>query len=185
MLPKMDGFEVLQNLRSHSIKAPIIMLTARTNVEDRVAGLDFGADDYLPKPFEAIELLARMRALLRRNGTFLESHTLKFGDIELDAHTVTLSTKSNSQKLTLKESQLLELLIKRCKLATPKELILDKLWDLESDANESNVEYHVSRLRNKLKLVNSQVSIQTIRGLGYFLKERERTGTSCQKQSKN
>ena len=175
MLPKMDGFEVLQNLRSQGIKTPIIMLTARTNVEDRVAGLDFGADDYLSKPFEAIELLARMRALLRRNGTFQESNILKFGDVELDPHTVTLSTKSDSQQLTLKEAQLLELLIKRCKIATPKDLILDKLWDLESDATESHVEYHISRLRNKLKLLNAQVSIQTVRGLGYFLKERAET----------
>jgi len=171
MIPKMDGFEVLRQLRQAGIKTPIIMLTAKSQVQDRVAGLDYGADDYLSKPFQDVELLARMRAILRRNDTFQPDNELKFANLTLEPHSGIISTESGSVKLTLKEAQLLELLIKRCKMATPKDLILDKIWGLDSDATYPQVEYHVSKLRRKMNLVNSQASIKTVRGLGYFLKE--------------
>lgn len=173
MLPKLDGIEVLRRIRQKGIQTPIIMLSARTLVEDRVRGLDFGADDYLSKPFEEIELLARIRALLRRPEAFQENYTLSYLDLELDSHSTTLRKGDAVQKLTLKESLTLELLFKRSRLATSKDLIIERVWDLESDVDHKNVEYHISRLRNKMNLLNSRAEIQTVRGLGYFLREKE------------
>lgn len=173
MLPKIDGFEVLRQLRAGGITTPIIMLTARDQAEDQINGLDLGADDYLPKPFQYPVLLARLRALARRRDSFQEDSLLKTGDLALDPHSLLLRTKSQSQKLTLKEAQLLELLIQRGKMATPKQLVIDKLWEMDSDAHGSNVEYHVSTLRKKMKLIQTETSIKTVWGVGYILKTKE------------
>ena len=170
MLPKMDGFEILRHLRKAGIKTPVLMLTAKGQIEDKIMGLDFGADDYLPKPFDYQELLARMRALLRRSGALDETNTLKIANLELNPLNLTLTSDMGMQKLTLKESQLLGLLIQRKNMATPKDLILDKLWDFDSDVDGSHVEYHISNLRKKMKQIHSLAVIKTERGLGYILK---------------
>ena len=171
MLPKMDGLEVLQRLRKSKVKTPILLLTAKNQVMDRINGFDLGADDYLPKPFEYSELLARMRALLRRSGSLQETNTLIYSNMELHPFNALLKTEKGEQKLTLKESQLLELLMTRTKMITPKDLIIEKLWDFDREAGDSNVEYHISKLRRKMKLLEASASIKIIRGLGYYLEE--------------
>lgn len=171
MLPKIDGLEVLRKLRKAGIQTPIIMLTARDQVEDKIAGLDSGADDYLPKPFVYAELLARMRALSRRGMAIRESNTFKVADLELNVHGLILTSKNVSITLPKKEAQLLELLISRRKMATPKDLIIEKLWEFDSDVASNNVEYHISNLRKKMKSLNSKVTIKNMRGVGYVLKE--------------
>jgi len=173
MLPSMDGFEVLKKLRAQKIKTPVIMLTARDQLEDRINGLDFGADDYLSKPFEFDELLARMRALLRRSGLLEESGSIKFANFELQPFNSSLVTSEGEQKLTAKEALLLELLVTRNKIIITKELIIERLWDYDSDAGDANVEYHVSKLRQKLKLVGAKTKINSIRGVGYHLEAYE------------
>lgn len=171
MLPKMDGFEVLKRLRQEKIQTPVLMLTARDQMEDKIHGFEYGADDYLPKPFEYPELLARMRALLRRSGSLNENNTLRFGNLELDPYASTLISEAGSLNLTLKEAQLMEIFMKRSRFLTSKELILNRLWDLESDASDANVEYHVSKLRSKIKKVQGKVQIKSSRGQGYQLIE--------------
>lgn len=170
MLPKMDGIKVLQELRKNGIQAPVLLLTARGQTEDKVQGLDNGADDYLSKPFETDELLARLRALGRRKTELNNDGILKFGEIELNPHTLILGCGNNNVKLTLKETQLLELLISRKNAVVSKEIIIEKLWGYDTDAEDSHVEYHISILRKKLLKVESEVSIITIRGVGYLMK---------------
>jgi len=176
MLPKMDGLTVLHEIRDNGIKTPVLMLTARGSVKDRVKGLDSGADDYLPKPFHADELLARLRALGRRSPELDKGEILSFGDIGLNPSLLLLFCGSSEITLTLKESQLLELLIRRKKMITPKALIIEKLWEYDSVAEDSHVENQVTLLRKKLTGVGSRVKIQTLRGAGYVLAESEGKG---------
>ena len=170
MLPKMDGISILKELRRYGIETPVILLTARGETEDKVRGLDSGADDYLAKPFHTDELLARLRALGRRKSELLNKGILKYGDIELNPLTLLLGCEGKEIKLTLKESQLLELLIKRNTMIISKEIIIEKLWGYDTDAEDNRVEIHVSLLRKKLFQLESDVSICTIRGAGYVLK---------------
>ncbi|MCX7922541.1 MAG: response regulator transcription factor [Clostridia bacterium] len=169
MLPKMDGISILKNIRKEGISTPVILLTAKGEISDKVTGLDSGADDYLAKPFATEELLARIRAASRRKGEVLPDNALKFGDIELNTATLKLSTVSKEIKLILKESELLELLITRKNAVTSKELIIEKLWGFDSEAEHNNVEVYISFLRKKLAFLNSSVSINTVRGVGYVL----------------
>jgi len=169
MLPEMDGISVLKNLRREGISTPVILLTAKGEISDKVIGLDCGADDYLPKPFATEELLARIRAALRRRGEVLPDDNLKFGDIELNTSTLKLARIDREIKLILKECQLLELLILRKTAITSKELIIEKLWGFDSNAEDNNVEVYISFLRKKLISLNSQVIINTVRGVGYVL----------------
>jgi two-component system response regulator ArlR len=169
MLPKMDGISVLRNLRKEGISTQIILLTAKGEVSDKVSGLDSGADDYLAKPFATEELLARIRAAVRRRGEVMPDNNLRYGDIELNTATLKLSTGSKEIKLILKESQLLELLIIRKASITPKELVIEKLWGFDCDVEHNNVEVYVSFLRKKLVALNSSVLINTVRGIGYGL----------------
>jgi len=169
MLPKLNGFEVLKKLRAEKIKTPIIMLTARDQVEDKISGLDFGADDYLAKPFNFDELLARMRASLRRNGLLQENNTITFANFELQPFNSLLTSEKGKQKLTAKEATLLELLITRNRMIISKDIIIEKLWDFNDEPTDANVEYHVSKLRKKLKLVKAKATIHSIRGVGYHL----------------
>jgi DNA-binding response OmpR family regulator len=173
MLPKMDGITVLRELRKNGIKTPVLLLTAKKQIQDKIHGLDSGADDYLVKPFDTDELLARLRALGRRRSEINSDGILKIGNVELNPHTLILNCGDNSSKLTLKEAQLLELLIKRKNMITPKELIIEKLWGYDSDTEDSHVEYHVSLLRKKLMAMNAPVSIVTVRGAGYSLNESD------------
>lgn len=170
MLPKLNGINVLKELRGQGIETPVILLTARGDTEDKVRGLDSGADDYLAKPFHTGELLARLRALGRRKTALLNDGILKYGDITLDPLTLVLGKGDKEIKLTLKESQLMELLIKRDSMIISKEAIIEKLWGYDTDAEHNRVEIHVSLLRKKLAQLKSGVSIRTIRGAGYVLK---------------
>ena len=170
MLPKMDGISVLKELRKNGIETPVILLTARGETEDKVRGLDSGADDYLAKPFHTDELLARLRALGRRKTELVNDGILKYGDIKLNPHTLQFECGSKEIVLTLKESQLLELLIKGKGMIVSKENIIVKLWGYDTDAEDNRVEIHVSLLRKKLAQLDSDVYIHTIRGAGYILK---------------
>lgn len=169
MLPGTDGISILKNIRKEGISTPVILLTARGEISDKVEGLDSGADDYLAKPFAAEELLARIRAASRRKGEIIPDSTLKFGDIGLNTSTLKLSKGSKEIKLILKESELLELLILRKNAVTSKELVIEKLWGYDSQAEHNNVEVYVSFLRKKLAFLKSTVVINTIRGIGYTL----------------
>lgn len=169
MLPEMDGITVLKNIRKEGISTPVILLTAKGEISDKVKGLDSGADDYLAKPFATEELLARIRAALRRRGEVLPDNNLKFGDIELNTSALKLCKGDKEIKLILKECQLLELLILRKSSVTPKELVIEKLWGFDSDAEHNNVEVYISFLRKKLASLNSKVCINTVRGVGYIL----------------
>ena len=172
MLPRMDGISVLKQLRKERIATPVILLTAKGDVADKVAGLDSGADDYLAKPFATDELLARIRAASRRRGEVPAEDTLKFGDIELDPATLQLSSGRRQVRLIMKEKELLEQLIARRNTVTPKEMIIEKLWGFDSEAGDNHVEVYVSFLRKKLAFLKSDVSIQTVRGVGYRLVEK-------------
>lgn len=169
MLPKKDGISVLQEMRRQGLETPVILLTAKGETEDKVIGLDSGADDYLAKPFQAEELLARLRALARRKGQLVHDNLLSYGDIALNPHTLDLFQGDRSFHLTLKESQLLELLIKNRGITVSSSTIIEKIWGYDSEAEDSHVRVHVSFLRKKLALLDSEVKIQSIRGVGYIL----------------
>jgi DNA-binding response OmpR family regulator len=169
MLPKINGIDILKKIRSDNIETPVILLTAKGETEDKVRGLDNGADDYLAKPFHTDELLARLRALGRRKTELLNDGILKFGDIELNPLNLMLNCKNINIILTLKESQLLELLIKRKGLIVSKEIIIEKLWGYDTEAEDNHVEIHVSLLRKKLIRLKSDVSVRTVRNAGYIL----------------
>lgn len=173
MMPEMDGISVLRELRKQGVSTPVILLTAKGEVSDKIAGLDDGADDYVAKPFSSGELLARIRAALRRKGEVVQENGLKFGDIGLNTATLKLSAGGKEIKLNLKESELLELLIARKQGVTSKEQIIEKLWGFDSEAEHNNVEVYVSFLRKKLSFLNSAVRIATIRGVGYVLEVNE------------
>ena len=172
MLPKMDGFAVVHALRRAGTKTPVLMLTARDEIRDKIEGLDQGADDYMTKPFIPEELLARVRALSRRQGEVLLDE-LRFGDLCLSLATNELNAKGQSVRLAYKEAELLKLLIANKGVILSKETILRKLWGDESDAVENNVEAYVSFLRKKLGFLQSSVRIQAIRRQGYLLLEEE------------
>ncbi|MDW8803099.1 response regulator transcription factor [Clostridium sp. A1-XYC3] len=169
MLPKMDGISILKNIRKEEISTPVILLTARGEISDKVVGLDSGADDYLAKPFASEELLARIRAISRRKGEVQQDNTLKFGDLQLNTSTLKLTRDSKEIKLILKEAQLLELLITRKNLVSPKELIIEKLWGFDSEVEHNHVEVYISFLRKKLTYLKSKTTINTVRGVGYIL----------------
>lgn len=169
MMPEMDGITVLKKLRSEGNHTPVILLTAKGEISDKVTGLDYGADDYIAKPFATEELLARIRAALRRKGEVVPEDGLKFGDIELNTTQLKLSVQGKEIKLNLKENELLELLITRKQAITSKEQIIEKLWGFDSEVEYNNVEVYISFLRKKLTFLNSLVRINTIRGVGYVL----------------
>ena len=170
MLPKMSGLDVIKNMRREGNDTPVIMLTAKGEISDKIRGLDSGADDYLSKPFNTDELLARIRALGRRRGEVVQPNAMTFGDIELDTRTLTLSCGGRSIKLTLKESELLEYFMANKNTVLSKEMIIEKLWGFDSAAEANHVEVYVSFLRKKLKFVGSRTVINTVRGVGYSLK---------------
>ncbi len=168
MLPKLDGFEVVRRLRAAHISTPILMLTARDEVPDKISGLDCGADDYMTKPFDAGELLARIRALTRRQGEVI-GNTITVGDLTLRLDIRCLICGDDSVRLGFKEFEVLRLLIANFHAVVPKEDIISRVWGLESEAEDNNVEVYISFLRKKLSYLHSQVSIGTVRKVGYFL----------------
>lgn len=174
MLPKLDGFTVLRRLRSSGNATPVLMLTARSEVSDKVRGLDCGADYYLTKPFEPRELLACVRALIRRQPELRgDGEGLTCGDLRLDKSTFSLFCGDRSVRLSRKEFDMMELLMLNQKQVLTKETLLLKIWGYESDAEDNNVEVYISFLRRKLEHLHSQVKIRTIRMVGYCLETPE------------
>lgn len=169
MLPKLNGIEILKMIRKRKISTPVILLTAKGSIEDRILGLDSGADDYLPKPFSPDELLARLRALTRRNGDFINENILEFSDIKLNLSTYDMEVNDNSITLTQKEFEILKYFMQRPKLVVSKDDLITKLWGFDSDIEHNNIEVYISFLRKKLAYVESNVKITTIRRVGYRL----------------
>ena len=169
MLPKMDGLHVLKEMRGAGIQTPVLMLTALGEVRDRVAGLDCGADDYLAKPFHVEELLARLRALSRRKGELLSGGVFELGSLCFSPHSLMLIFNGNEIALTLKESQLLELLLAYKGDYVTKDTIIEKLWSYDADVEDSHVESHVSLLRKKLAAAGGDLTVKAARGVGYRL----------------
>ena len=172
MLPGMDGFSVLRELRKEKISTPVLMLTARSSLEDRLTGLDSGADYYLPKPFESAELISCLHAITRR-GDRAPMMRLSAGDIALEQKDGKLKNTENGQEIKLgaKEYQLMELFLRNPGQILPKETIQDRVWGLESDAEYNNLEVYVSFLRKKLGFIGSRMKIRATRGVGYSLEE--------------
>ncbi len=168
MMPRLDGLQVLRTMRTKGIETPVLLLTAKNEIADRVAGLDAGADDYLPKPFAMDELLARIRAMTRRRSNYVDS-TLRFGDLELDRNTYTLSGPSGSLVLSGKEFQMLELLLSESGRLISTEHFMNRIWGYDSDAELNVVWVYMSNLRKKLSSLGSRVSIRATRGRGYSL----------------
>lgn len=174
MLPGLDGFALLQRLRSTGSRLPVLMLTARGELSDRVRGLDQGADYYLTKPFQTPELLACVRLLLRRsNGESGGDDRIHRGDLVLDPGTFQVTCGQRSARLSRKEYDLLEMLMRNGGQILSKEQLLLKAWGYESNAEDNNVEVYISFLRRKLELVHSNMRIRTVRLAGYCLEEKE------------
>ena len=168
MMPGMDGIEVLTAARSRGVTAPALFLTAKGEVEDRVAGLDAGADDYLPKPFATSEFLARVRALVRRSGAYAPS-VLSFGGVELDCSRYTLRANGGELRLNNKEYQLMELFMRHPQQVFPTMHLMEKVWELNSESDMDVVWTYIGFLRRKLRQLGADVEIKTIRGAGYIL----------------
>ncbi len=171
MLPGMNGYEIVKQARQKGIRTPILMLTAKSELDDKITGLDSGADDYLTKPFITKELLARLRALGRRNINTADG-ALTFGDISLDTNTSTLSCSANGQSVRLseKEYRILEYLIANQGQILSREQLAVKIWGIESDAEYNNVEVYMSFTRKKLGFVGAKTEIKAVRGIGYELR---------------
>ncbi len=168
MMPKMDGFTVLRKIREKGITIPVMMLTARSEIDDKVEGLDLGANDYLTKPFESRELLARLRAITRSVATAADN-SLRFGNIVLDRKSFELSGPSGSVRLAAKEYQMMEYLMSNPGALISTERFMEKVWGLDSDADINVVWTNLSYLRKKLTSVGSDVKIKAARNAGYFL----------------
>ena len=171
MMPGMNGFQVAKNARAKGIKAPILMLTAKGEVDDKVTGLDSGADDYLTKPFMAKELLARIRALLRRNYDSQDG-ILSFGDITLNTNSATLTSSENGQSIRLsdKEFRILEYMIANKGSILTREQLALKIWGYDNEAEYNNVEVYMSFTRKKLAFIHARTQIKAVRGIGYELR---------------
>lgn len=170
MMPKMDGITVLKNVRASGNHIPIILLTAKAEIDDRVTGLDSGADDYLTKPFSMKELLARIRAMTRRQEKTTDN-VLSFGDISLDRSTYQLSCGENAIRLASREYQMLEMLMVSPGQVISVDQFMDKIWGYDSEAELNVVWVYISYLRKKLTGLGSKVSIKATRGLGYSLEK--------------
>ena len=171
MLPKKDGFSVLRALRQEGKTGPVLMRSSRSELSDRVEGLDCGADYYLTKPFEPKELLACVRMLTRRQPEQRASNVLEYGDLRLEPDTFELACGERSVRLSRKEFDMMELLLRSREMVLTKESLIVKLWGYESDAEDNNVEVYISFLRKKLEHLRSRVKIRTIRMVGYRLEQ--------------
>ena len=174
MMPEMNGFEAARRARAKGVKTPILMLTAKSELDDKITGLDSGADDYLTKPFQTKELLARLRALGRRSASFQDG-SLHYGDLSLDTAKATLLCTSTGQSVRLSEKELriLEYMFAGKGQILTREQLAVKIWGYESDAEYNNVEVYMSFTRKKLAFVGSNVEIKAVRGLGYALREKD------------
>ena len=172
MMPKMDGFTVLSKIRSEGCDVPVIMLTAKSETDDKINGLDLGADDYLAKPFDTKELLARIRAITRRKSGAVSTDVI-YGDCTLNSLNYELSSDGGSVKLQNKEYQIMELLMANQKSIISAELMMEKIWGYDTDTEISVVWVNISYLRKKLGQIGSKVSIKAVRNQGYTLEYSE------------
>lgn len=171
MLPGQNGFEVVRKLRAEKNNVPILLLTAKDEVSDKVKGPDCGADDYMTKPFSPEELLARIRAMMRRQGDVVFDE-VKFANLSLNISMRTLNCGEKSMHLAYKEFEIFRLLISKPKVIVPKEDIIIKVWGADAEADDNNVEAYISFLRKKLNFLGSEAKIKTIRKVGYRLEEK-------------
>ena len=180
MLPKLDGFTVVRQLRTEGISVPVLMLTARSAVPDRVAGLNAGADDYRTKPFDPEELLARVNAMTRRTGTVVMDE-LSFGDVTLALNTAQLSRGGSSVQLSPKEFQVARLLLGEPSMTFTKDVIISRAWGWDSEATDNNVEAYISFLRKKLRYLGSKVCIRNLQksAIGWRWKHESLSETVC------
>ena len=172
MLPNLSGLEILKIIREEKISSYVMILTAKGELDDKVKGLDRGADDYMTKPFHIRELLARIRAISRRTGD-IEDYTLSFGDLKLNLKTCDIINTNNEQSITLsgKEFALMEFLFRNKNQVVNREQIAERIWGYDNDSRYNNVEVYLSFLRKKIKFLEANVRIKAIRGLGYTLEE--------------
>lgn len=170
MMPGMDGYEVVREIRHANIDTPVLMLTARGSVSDKIAGLDHGADDYMTKPFSPAELMAHLRALMRRQGSVI-FETVDAGDVSLKLDSHELVRNGKTIHLSKTEFALAKMLMSNKERILPKEMIIEKIWGIESNAADNNVEAYVSFLRKKLRYLESNAQIETIRKVGYKFAE--------------
>ena len=169
MLPKKNGFDILKTLRHEKIKTPIIMLTAKSEIEDKLNGLEHGADDYITKPFAMRELIARIKAVLKRTNNIENTDCLEYGDLVLDLKNAKLKCNNNEIQISGKELELLEQLLINKNQISSRESLAERIWGYESDSEYNNVEVYITFIRRKLKLIDSKVSIKAVRGVGYKL----------------
>ena len=172
MMPKMNGLEVLRQLRKIHVYTPVLVLSAKSEIEDRITGLDMGADDYLPKPFSMAEMLARIRALTRRKNEVMEN-VLTFADLTLDRLTYELIVKDERIRLSNREFQMIEMLMSYPSVVISTENFMDRIWGFDSDAEINVVWVYISALRKKLNQLGAHVIIKAARGVGYRLQEKD------------
>lgn len=169
MLPKMNGIQVLRELRSNNVSSSVLMLTAKSEIEDKINGLDSGADDYLTKPFITKEFLARVRALSRRNNKEYTGNIISFGDIRIDTNKHEIIKENQKIKLSQKEYEIMEMLISNKGNILSKEQFIQKIWGYDTDVEYNSIEVYMSFLRKKLNAIHSNIKVTTVRSLGYIL----------------
>lgn len=172
MLPGVNGFDIVKKIRFKGVETPVIMLTAKSQVDDKIHGLDLGADDYITKPFDAGELLARIRARIRKNADIKGNIIIAY-DIELDASSFKLIKGDMAVKLSKTEYQLIEYLMMNKGQILTRDMIISKVWGFEAAGDYNNLEVYISFLRKKLKFINAKSCIKTQKGIGYFLNDGE------------
>ena len=169
MLPNKDGFKILASLQKEKIETPVIILTAKSEIYDKLNGLENGADDYITKPFHMKELIARIKIVLKRKTDIKDLNVIKYGDLQLNLRNGKITCENNEITINGKELELLEILITNKNQTVNRELLADKIWGYDSEAEYNNVEVYISFLRKKLKLLKSKTKIKTVRGIGYVL----------------
>lgn len=169
MLPNKDGFKILDSLQKAKVETPVIILTAKSEIYDKLNGLENGADDYITKPFHIKELVARIKVVLKRKTDVKDLSIIQYEDLSLNLRNGIISCQNNEIAINGKELELLEILMINKNQAVSRELLADKIWGYNSDAEYNNVEVYISFLRKKLKLLKSKVEIKTVRGIGYIL----------------
>ena len=175
MLPSVNGIEILKEIKKNNIKAKVIMLTAKSELEDKLLGFSEGANDYIPKPFHIDEVVARINAQLRIES--VKDNTIEFGDLILDLNSSDIINKNNNERINIinKEFQLLEYFMNNPNQVLSKEMIYDKVWGIDNDSISNNLEAYLSFIRKKLKSINSNVSIKSLRNLGYKMEYNNET----------
>lgn len=169
MMPKVDGYEVVKTIRKNNDHTPVIFLSAKNDVDDKIKGLDLGGDDYLSKPFSAKELLARLKAILRRRDGLTDNCELRFGDLVLNGDDFSLSSEKGKESLSAKEYQIMELFFRHPERVIPAEKILKEAWEMDSYQDISSVWVYISNLRKKIQGLKCNVELSSTRGLGYHL----------------